>query len=75
MDFAKILAQLREELKNLDAAIATLERLQEGGRRRSRSSTGIDLTNLEEPPAQAKNTHPARLSASRKSRRKDPGAT
>lgn len=36
MELAKVLAQLREELANLDAAILSLERLQTGGRRRGR---------------------------------------
>jgi hypothetical protein len=36
MDLAKVLAQLREELENLDAAILTLERLRSGGRHRGR---------------------------------------
>ena len=36
MDFAKVVADLRAELENLDAAIASLERLKEGGRRRGR---------------------------------------
>ena len=36
MDLAKILLQLHEELAHLDAAILTLERLQEGGKRRGR---------------------------------------
>jgi hypothetical protein len=36
MDLAKVLLQLHEELANLDAAILSLERLQEGGRRRGR---------------------------------------
>jgi hypothetical protein len=40
MDLAKVVAQLREELANLDAAILSLERLQHesggGGRRRGR---------------------------------------
>lgn len=37
MDLNKVLAQLREELENLDAAILSLERLhQEGPRRRGR---------------------------------------
>jgi hypothetical protein len=36
MDLAKVLAQLHAELENLDAAIASLERIQEGGRRRGR---------------------------------------
>jgi hypothetical protein len=36
MDLNKVLAQLREELENLDAAILSLERLQLEGRRRGR---------------------------------------
>ena len=36
MDLTKVLAQLREELDNLDAAILSLERLQHEGRRRGR---------------------------------------
>jgi hypothetical protein len=34
MDLNKVLAQLHEELENLDAAILSLERLQQEGRRR-----------------------------------------
>lgn len=36
MDLEKVLAQLHAELENLDAAIASLERIQQGGRRRGR---------------------------------------
>jgi hypothetical protein len=36
MDLAKVLQQLHEELENLDAAIASLERLQEASQHRSR---------------------------------------
>jgi len=36
MDLAKILAELRRELANFDAAILSLERLQAGGRKRGR---------------------------------------
>ena len=36
MDLSKVLAQLRTELENLDAAILSLERLQQEGRRRGR---------------------------------------
>ncbi|HJT89249.1 MAG TPA: hypothetical protein VJ732_15385 [Bryobacteraceae bacterium] len=36
MDLSKVLAQLRQELADLDSAILSLERLQEGGRRRGR---------------------------------------
>jgi hypothetical protein len=36
MDLAKVLAQLREELEHLDAAILSLERLHHTGHRRGR---------------------------------------
>jgi hypothetical protein len=36
MDLYKVLAELREELENLDAAILSLERLQQDGRPGSR---------------------------------------
>ena len=36
MDLAKVLQELHEELEYLDAAILSLERLQETGRRRGR---------------------------------------
>jgi hypothetical protein len=36
MDLMKVLTHLHGELDNLNAAIATLERLQQGGRRRGR---------------------------------------
>jgi hypothetical protein len=36
MDLAKVLAQLYAERQNLDAAIASLERIQQGNRRRGR---------------------------------------
>ena len=36
MDLSKVLTQLREELENLDAAILSLERLQQDGPRRDR---------------------------------------
>jgi len=36
MDLDKVLAQLRAELENLDAAIASMERLQTRGPRRGR---------------------------------------
>jgi len=42
MDLEKVLAQLRDELANLDAAILSLERLQQisgAGRRRSAART------------------------------------
>ena len=36
MDLGRVLQQLHEELENLNAAILSLERLQETGRRRGR---------------------------------------
>lgn len=36
MDLAKVIQQLHEELRNLDAAILSLERLEETGKRRGR---------------------------------------
>ena len=36
MDLAKVLRQLHEELEALNAAIVSLERLNQGGRRRGR---------------------------------------
>jgi len=41
MDLSKVLTELREELANLDAAILSLERLQQEGRRRGRPPTTI----------------------------------
>lgn len=38
MDIQKILAQLRDELYAVDAAIASLQRLHDGARRRRRSA-------------------------------------
>jgi hypothetical protein len=36
MDLAKVLQQLHEELENLNAAISSLERLQEAGKHRTK---------------------------------------
>jgi hypothetical protein len=41
MDLSKVLAQLREELANLDAAIFSLERLQREEPRRGRPSKAL----------------------------------
>ena len=41
MDLSKVLAQLRAELENLDAAILSLERLQHDGKRRGRPPKAI----------------------------------
>ena len=74
MDFAKILAQLREELKNVDAAIQTLERLQQSTRRR-RPSTDSEASTEEALPSSLKDTASDRTSASRKPRRGVPTPT
>jgi hypothetical protein len=44
MDLAKVLAQLHMELQNLDAAIASLERIQQGGPRRGRPPEWLNKT-------------------------------
>ena len=62
MDLTKVLALLREELDSLNAAIATLERLQQGGRGRppqlvhGHSSRAMDLTGKQ--PARTVHRHP-----------------
>jgi hypothetical protein len=75
MDFAKILVQLREELKNIDAAIQTLERLQQSTRRRTRPGPESDLQSQQEPPPPSKSASNPRTSAGRKPRRGDPNPT
>jgi hypothetical protein len=64
MDLAKVLAHLHEELDNLNAAIATLERLQQRGRRRGRpprlvsahASRAMELSGKR--PARTAHRHP-----------------
>ena len=64
MDLVKVLALLREELDSLNAAIATLEQLQQGGRRRGRppklvpagSNRAMELTGKQ--PARTVHRHP-----------------
>ena len=64
MDVTRVLATLREELESLNAAIATLERLQRGDRRRgrpprlvsARSSCAMDLTGKQ--PVRTAHRHP-----------------
>jgi len=54
MDFDKVLADLHEQLRNLDMAIACLERLQEGGggnRRRGRPPNGSGPQKVLRKPA------------------------
>jgi hypothetical protein len=72
MNFAKILAQLREELKNVDAAIQTLERLQQSAHRRSGSGAESDPSSQ---AATSKDAPTARTHPSRKTRRSDPRQT
>ena len=74
MEFAKILAQLREELKNVETAIQTLERLQQNSRRRGRSGVDSDGPSQEITPSSARNAAD-RGPTPRKSRRRDPTAT
>lgn len=69
MDLAKVLSQLREELNNLDAAILSLERLQQEGRRRGRppkilaevketlKSESRSVTSRPRPAAGGRETH------------------
>ena len=64
MDLGKMLALLHEELDSLNTAIATLERLQEGGRRRGRpprlahghAERTVELTDKQ--PAKTEHRHP-----------------
>jgi hypothetical protein len=64
MDLAKVLANLHEELDSLNAAIGTLERLQQGGRRRGRPPRLVEeqASRINElngkPPAKTERRHP-----------------
>ena len=49
MDLAKVLAQLRDELANLDAAILSLERLQQVGAPRRRGRPPKALSDHRDP--------------------------
>jgi len=76
MDFAKILAQLREELKNIETAIQTLEKLQQTSRRRSRPAAEIAAPDQEAPALPVlKNAGPDRTPGTRKPKRSDPTPT
>ena len=46
MDLSKVLAELRQELENLDAAILSLERLQQEGRRRGRPPKALSESRI-----------------------------
>jgi hypothetical protein len=72
MDFAKILAQLREELKNVEAAIQTLERLQQSTRRRGRPNPESGVSQEGLPPLKSA---PTARTSNRKPRRSDPNST
>jgi hypothetical protein len=50
MDFAKVLADLREELAHIDAAIASLERIHQGERRRNRTPVSGPVRAIEPAP-------------------------
>ena len=55
MDLEKVLAQLRSELENLDAAIVSLERLQQTERRRGRPPGWLqDIKKPGRPPRRGK---------------------
>jgi hypothetical protein len=60
MDLPKVLHELHEELKNLDAAIASLERLQEAAKHRGRPPNWLAEVN---PPARAKRKRKAHAKA------------
>ena len=64
MDLTKVLAHLHGELDNLNTAIATLERLQQGSRRRGRppglvpAQAERDTELAGQPPAKTEHRHP-----------------
>jgi hypothetical protein len=47
MDLAKVLQQLHEELENLDAAIGSLQKVQESGKRRGRPPAWLAQVDLQ----------------------------
>jgi hypothetical protein len=49
MDLAKVLQQLHEELENLNAAISSLERLQEAGKHRGKEAEWLGDLALSAP--------------------------
>ena len=53
MDLAKVLAQLRAELENIDAAIASLERISQGVRRRGRPFGTLNKARLDQAGPEA----------------------
>jgi hypothetical protein len=59
MDLAKVLQQLHEELNALNAAILSLERLNQGGRRRGRPPEWLAALRKEKPKKKRKSATPA----------------
>jgi hypothetical protein len=57
MDLAKVLQQLHEELEALNAAILSLERLNQGGRRRGRPPEWLAALKRESKPKKKKSAH------------------
>ncbi|GEM_PF-2735863 len=58
MDLEKVLAQLRTELRNLDAAILSLERIQQRAGRRGRPPAWLaNLKNQQHPRGGKKHDH------------------
>jgi hypothetical protein len=58
MDLARVLAQLHAELENLDAAIASLERIQQGGKRRGRPPEALAGLHVRKAPKQEAKQEP-----------------
>ena len=59
MDLAKVLQQLHEELDALNAAILSLERLSQGGRRRGRPPEWLTALRKEKPKKKRRSAAPA----------------
>ncbi len=59
MDLAKVLQQLHDELDALNAAILSLERLSQGGRRRGRPPEWLAALKKEKPKKKRKSAAPA----------------
>jgi len=58
MDLSKILLQLHSELDNLEAAILSLERLQQEGRRRGRPPKLLaEMRKANHPPGRQSESH------------------
>ena len=57
MDLARVLQELHEELENLDAAIRTLEKLQETGKRRGRPPAWLAAVNGKKTARKRKPRH------------------